>query len=84
MISLAEVNFKILLLANWSIALDFLVVQKDLAGDWGVDIGCSVHRVDTADAVSLVKAGGNLGDLQVHNVTELTLGEVCDSDLGLL
>ena len=69
---------------NGGIGLDVLVVLKDLAGHRGVDIGGSLHRLDTAYAVSLGKAGANLGDLQVHDVTELTLGEVCNADLGLL
>jgi hypothetical protein len=69
---------------NGGVALDVLVVLKDLAGHRGVDIGGSLHRLDTADAVSLGKAGANLGDLQVHDVTKLTLSEVSNADLCLL
>ena len=69
---------------NGGIALDVLVVLKDLAGHWCVDIGGSLDRLDAADTVSLSKAGANLGNLQVHDVAKLTLGEVCDADLGLL
>ena len=54
---------------NRGIALDVLVVLNDLAGHWCVDIGGSLDRLDTADTVSLDKAGANLGDLQVHYVT---------------
>ena len=49
-----------------------------------VDISGSLYRLDTADTVSLGKASANLGNLQVHDITKLTLGEVCDSDLCLL
>ena len=51
------------------IGLDVLVVLNDLAGHWCVDVGGSLDRLDTADTVSLDKAGANLGDLQVYDVT---------------
>ena len=54
---------------NGGIGLDVLVVLNDLAGHWCVDVGGSLDRLDTADTVSLDKAGANLGDLQVHYVT---------------
>ena len=69
---------------NRGIALDVLVVLKDLACHWCIDIGGSLDRLDTADTISLGKASANLSDLQVHDVAKLTLGEVCDADLGLL
>ena len=54
---------------NGGIGLDVLVVLNDLAGHWCVDVGGSLDRLDTADTVSLDKAGANLGDLQVYDVT---------------
>ena len=66
------------------ITLDVLVVGKDLTGHGGIDIGGGLHRLNTADTVSLGEAGADLSDLQVNNISELTLGKVSDANLSLL
>jgi hypothetical protein len=66
------------------ITLDVLVVGKDLTGHGGIDIGGGLHRLNTADTVSLGEAGADLSDLQVNNISKLTLGKVCDANLSLL
>ena len=66
------------------ITLDVLVVSKDLTGHGGIDIGGGLHRLNTADTVSLGEAGADLSDLQVNNISKLTLGKVSDANLSLL
>ena len=66
------------------IALDVLVVGKDLTGHGGVDIGGSLNRLNTADTVSLGETCADLSDLQVNNISELALGKVSNTNLGLL
>ena len=66
------------------VALDVLVVGGDLAGDGRVDVSGRLHGLDAADAVALQEGGAHLGDVEVHDVAELALGEVGDADLGLL
>ena len=66
------------------ISLHVLVVSGNLSSNGGVDVGGSLDRLNTADTITLNEAGANLSDIQVDNVTELTLGVVCDADLCLL
>lgn len=66
------------------VALDVLVVGKDFTGHGGVNISGGLHRLNTADTISLGEAGADLSNLQVNNISELTLSEVSDTNLGLL
>lgn len=66
------------------VSLDILVVSDDLASDWGIDVSGSLNTFNTADTVSLVELSANISDVQVDDVTELTLSEVGNTDLGFL
>ena len=66
------------------VTLDILVVGGDSASHWCVNISGGLDRLDAADAITLEELGADLSDVQVHDISELTLGEVGDADLGLL
>lgn len=73
-----------LVVHDGGVCLHVLVVGGDGAGDGCVHIGGGLHALNAADAVSLEKLSADLSDVQMHDVAKLTLGEVGDTNLGLL
>lgn len=66
------------------IGLDVLVVGSDHSGHGGINVSSCLHRLDSADTVSLVELGAYLSDIQMDDISKLSLGEVGNTNLGLL
>jgi len=52
-----------LVVDNSGVSLDVLVVGSDLSGNWGVDIGCGLHRLNTTDTISLGETSTDISNI---------------------
>ena len=66
------------------VAFDVLVVGSDHACHWSVHVGSCLHGLNAANSVSLVELSTDISNIQMDNISKLTLSEVSDADLGLL